>query len=63
MHDYYWQGNQQFLKFSQPAWFYINIYMFLYMMIAICLHTSYNWTQWVLKIIQPNSDFWLESCR
>ena len=45
MHDHYQQRNQLFLKFSQPAWFYINIYKFLYMMIAKCPHTSYDWTQ------------------
>ena len=62
MHNHYWEGNQQLLKFSQSAWFYINIYTFLYMMIAKCPHTSYDWTQWVLKIIQPTSNFLLKGC-
>ena len=63
MHDHYQQENQQFLKFSQPVWFYIKIYTFLWMMIAKCYYTSYDWTQSVLKMIQPTSDFLLECCR
>ena len=54
------QGNQQFLKLSsQPKAdginysLYINIYIFLCMMITKCLHTSYDGTQWFLKLIEP----------
>ena len=62
MHNYYQQKNHQFLKFSHFAWFYINIYTILFIMITKYLHTSYDWISWVLKIIQPISDFLLECC-
>lgn len=62
MHNYYQRKNQQFLKFNQPAWFYIKLFTFLCMMIVKYLYTSYDLTQRVLKIIQPISDFLLKYC-